>query len=555
MLDIIKENPQLLDTFNDQCLIWWNQKDLIDLIKYFFNKNSITYNISIQFKMSLQSLIDRPKELLELINDCLKPKDIEKKQFGEVFTPMFLIDEMLRDIEKYWLEKKQENIWTNKKLKWYDPAAGMGNYPIAVYLKLMEGLKSKIPNEKDRKKHILENMLYMGELNKKNFLICNQIFDFNNEYKLNVYHGDTLELDIFETFKVKQFDIILGNPPYNQILTKVGAKPLYHKFIEYYIDKCLMLSYIVPSRWFAGGKGLSKFRKMMINRTDILYIKHYDDASKIFGNSVDIKGGVNYFLIDKDYNGLCDYNGSKVKFNKYDILVDSKYCGIINKFLENDKITEIYHGQGHFNVKTNDKRLTDKKDDLKCYVSKQKGFIKYIDEKNVKKDITTYKVITTRASFQANSGFGNMFIGYPNEICSQSYILFEVKSEIEAKSLLSYMKCKLPNFMLSLRKSSQDISEATCKWIPLLPLNKEWNDEEVYKYFDLSDDEIKLVKETKLSGYNDVKPIDKNEPMIIKDGRKQYYLINQKLYKVKKDKSQGKLFGSYENGIIIEKKS
>jgi hypothetical protein len=127
----------------------------------------------------------------------------------------------------------------------------------------------------------------------------------------------------------------------------------------------------------------------------------------------------------------------------------------------------------------------------------------------------------------------------------------KVSNENEAKSLLSYMKCKLSNLLLSLRKSSQDISEATCKWIPLPPLNNEWNDEEVYKYFKLSD-EIKLIKETKISCYNDIKPINENEPKIIKNGRKQYYLVNDKLYKIKKNKSQGKLFGSYIDGKIME---
>jgi len=212
MLNDIKENPELLDTFDDQCLIWWNKKNLIDLIKdiviKYFDKNSNTYNISIQFKMSLQSLIDNPKELLELINDCLKPKEIEKKENGEVFTPMILVNEML--------DKLPKEIWKNKHLKWFDPATGMGNFPIAVYLRLIEGLKDEIKDIKERKKHILENMLYMCELNKKNVLVCNQIFDINNEYKLNLYEGDTLEFNQFETFKVKQFDIILGNPPYNK---------------------------------------------------------------------------------------------------------------------------------------------------------------------------------------------------------------------------------------------------------------------------------------------------------------------------------------------------
>ena len=107
--------------------------------------------------MSLNSLIDNPKELLELINDCLKPKDIEKKQFGEVFTPMILINEML--------DKLPIEVWTNKELKWLDPATGMGNFPIAVYLRLMESLKDVILDEKERKKHILENMLYICNYN------------------------------------------------------------------------------------------------------------------------------------------------------------------------------------------------------------------------------------------------------------------------------------------------------------------------------------------------------------------------------------------------------
>ena len=110
--------------------------------------------------MSVQSLIDRPKELLELINDCLKPKDVEKKMYGEVFTPMNLVNEML--------DKLPTDVWTNKKLKWFDPACGMGNFPIAVYMRLMDGLKEKIKDENKRKKHILENMLYMSELNSKN---------------------------------------------------------------------------------------------------------------------------------------------------------------------------------------------------------------------------------------------------------------------------------------------------------------------------------------------------------------------------------------------------
>lgn len=415
----------------------------------------------------------------------------------------FINDKMLKDIEEYWLKYKNKNIWENEKLTWYDPTAGMGNYPIAIYYKLFEGLKTKIPNEIKRKKHIIEKQIYMGELNKKNCFIIRQILNINNEFNLNLYEGDTLNINLKKIFCINKFDIIIGNPPYNEILKKVGAKPLYNKFIEYYLDKCNLLSFIIPSRWFSGGKGLDKFRNMMINRTDILYIKHFNNARTIFGNTVDIKGGVNYFLIDKNYNGLCNYNGTDVKLNIFDIVLDNKYYGLVNKFLDKKKITDIYLGR-YFGIESNDKNLTDNNKLIKCYVSQQKGFTKYIDKKFIENNYNFYKVITARAAFGANSGFGNTFIGSPLEIHTGSYISFQVSNESEAKSLLSYMKCKLPNLLLSVRKSSQDISEATCKWIPLVPLDRVWNNDEVYKYFKLSIDEINLIKNIKINGYNDI---------------------------------------------------
>lgn len=506
MLTDIKENPELLEAFNNQSLIWWNKKDLIDIIKNiidkYFDKSSNTYKISMQFKLSLQSIIDRPKELLELIDNCLKPKEIEKKKFGEVFTPMNIIEEML--------DRLPTEVWFNKNLKWLDPASGMGNFPIAIYLRLMRALEEEFKDEGERKRHIIENMLYMSEINKKNCVVCRQIFDINNEYKLNIYEGDSLKVDYEREFGVKKFDIVVGNPPYNEELkTKKGsASALYNKFIEYFIDRCGMLLFIIPSRWFSGGKGLDDFREMMLNRTDIVFIKHYENACEIFGNTVEIKGGVNYFLINKEYNGLCDFNGSKLLLNKYDVFVDCKYYKIIDKIIKHNSLSKLFIGQSYSGVTSNDNRLSDKNTDttLLCYVSQQKGFIKYVEKNKITKgrNFNKWKVITTEASFSANSGFGNMFIGKPNEICSQSYIVFETGSQQEATSLLSYMKCKLPNFMLSLRKISQHISEATCKWIPLPPLNKIWNDDDVYKYFKLSQEDIKLINDTKIKGYKDL---------------------------------------------------
>jgi len=382
----------------------------------------------------------------------------------------------------------------------------MGNFPIAIYYKLMDGLKKKIPNDKNRKKHILEKMLFMAENNKKNCFIVKQIFNMNNEFKLNLYEGDSLQLDIQKEFGIDKFDIVIGNPPYNEELKSTGAKALYNKFVEYYIDKCNLLCFVIPSRWFSGGKGLDSFRKNMLERTDIVYIKHFNDASKIFGNSVSIKGGVNYLLKDMHYKGDCMYNGSLTKLNKYDVFVDGKYHNLIDKLVKFVSITTLYKSQDYHKIQTNDKRFKNEKtnETIKCYVSSQKGFEKYIDKNEIKTDISKYKIITPDGAFTANSGFGNTFIGIPYEVHCKTYISFEIDTEIEAKSLLSYMKCRLPNFMLSLRKNSQHTSASTCKWIPLPPLNKEWTDDEVYKHFKLSEDDIQLINDTNIVGYKNI---------------------------------------------------
>ena len=185
--------------------------------KKYIKKNSSIYNIAIQFKMSLQNLIDKPKELLELIDNCLKPNQKEKEENGEVFTPMDIVFEMLDNLDIHYIKEHNRSIFTEKDYKWFDPAVGMGNFNVGVYLRLMDGLIEHIPNDEDRKKHIIENMLYMSEKNMKNGFICRQIFNVNDKYKLNLHIGDTLELDVENIWGLQpnSFDVILGNPPFN----------------------------------------------------------------------------------------------------------------------------------------------------------------------------------------------------------------------------------------------------------------------------------------------------------------------------------------------------
>ena len=250
---------------------------------------------------------------------------------------------------------------------------------------------------------------------------------------------------------LEQFAII-GNPPYNTDPSYNGNKPLYNKFIEKYINGKLSL-FVVPSRWFVGGKGLDKFRIFMLKRRDIVFIKHVEDSSEFFGKIVNILGGVNYFLKNSSYSGDCLFNSKPYNLSKYDCIIQPKYHNICNKISNMDKLIQLYYESSFFKYKSNDKRLkTSGK--IKCYVStlKSKDRIKYVDDFEFNEKNSFWKVLTTRASINELNGFGTRLIGRPDEIYTSSYISFRVNNEDEAKSLFSYLDTKFANHMLSIRK-------------------------------------------------------------------------------------------------------
>ena len=314
MLKVINSTPSLLSVFNEQSFIWWNKQNIIimiiKIIEKYIKQNSSIYNIAFQFKMSLQSLIDNPKDLLELIDSYLKPKQKEKQENGEVFTPMPLVFEMLDNLDKHYITENGRSIFTETTFKWFDPASGMGNFPVAVYLKLMEGLKSQIPNDEERKKYIIENMLYMSELNKKNVFICNQIFNMSNQYKLNLYEGDTLELDIVSVWglQLNSFDVILGNPPYNKggiwSHTKKTDSEKREVLWMNFIKKCLngwlkpngFLAFITPLYWL---KLNIEVHNIMLEKY-IVWLKLWDDSQSKGMINADIP--ISLFILQNTFN-------------------------------------------------------------------------------------------------------------------------------------------------------------------------------------------------------------------------------------------------------------
>ena len=501
MLNDIKNNKDLLEIFNDQCFIWWNKNDLLDLIKNivdkYFNGDSNTSNVTIQFKLSIQSLIDSPKELLELINDCLKPKDIEKKKYGEVFTPMILINEML--------DKLPVEVWTNKNLKWFDPATGMGNFPISIYLRLMNGLKNKIKNEHERKKYILENMLYVSELNKKNVWIYKQIFDINNEYKLNVFEGDTLQLNIKDIFKIDKFDIIVGNPPYQKENKKSDAAKggtnnnLYIDFISMSINilnENGYLLFINPINWRKIGSVI--FNEFI--QRNIYYIK-LNYGGDLFEN---VSVNTDYYILknsmDDNFTSKIEYICDKELHTENVILsktlqfIPNVFNNIINSILE--KIN-LYGTQ------------------YECIISSDCHKIRQHVNKG-KTDIFTFQLFNTSGNpfeyfsskahkhqynkkiIMSNSGKLNPFYddGLLGTTQDSMYIL--VNSKEEGTMLVDTLKSKLFTFLIKIcqwgnfRNESQLFTYLKYPNI-IQTQNKKIDDTFLTKYYKLNDVEIQFI--------------------------------------------------------------
>ena len=306
--------------------------------------------------MDLVSLIDRPKELLELIDSCLKPKKIEKKKFGEVFTPMNVVKEMLDKLDLYYKKENGNSIFEEKDFKWLDPANGMGNFPIEVYYRLMDGLKKGIPDEIERKRHILENMLYMAELNIKNIFISHQIFNRENKYKLNIYHGNSLELDTEKEWGVKKFDVVLGNPPYNAPGKKASGNTIWQHFtkksINNYLKKDGYLCFVHPPGWRKPNTKKGKYYGMfdlMTKQNQMLYLEIHNskDGNKVFhcGTRYDI------YVININKNtkitDIKDENRKilKIDMKKFNWLPNSN-INIIEKILakvDDEKCPIIYN--------------------------------------------------------------------------------------------------------------------------------------------------------------------------------------------------------------------
>ena len=198
----IEFKADVLNPFN-------TSKKRLKILKFLSDQNRVYVNI-INIIKKKESKFSYIKDVIRELREYVKVGDVEKKKFGEVMTPLELVKDMMATLP--------DEVWSNPDLKWLDPANGCGPFPAYVIYKLMVGLVEWQPDEDLRYKHIIENMIYIAELQPKNMFLWLFTIDPKDEYKPNIYCGSFLEKG-FEyhsknVWGIDKFDIVIGNPPY-----------------------------------------------------------------------------------------------------------------------------------------------------------------------------------------------------------------------------------------------------------------------------------------------------------------------------------------------------
>ncbi len=485
----------------------------------------------------------------------------------EVFTPPEVAGAML--------DLLPQELFRDPNTKFLDPACKSGVFLREIAKRLLVGLEDQIPDLQQRVDHIFHNQLYgiaiteLTSLLSRRSVYCSKYP--NSKYSVsrfedvqgnirfkNTQHvwkngkcvfcgaseqeygaakrGDGLETHAYEfihttrpeeIFKMK-FDVIIGNPPYQ--LSDGGhgpsAMPIYHKFIAQAKKlKPHYLSMIVPSRWFSGGRGLDTFRDEMLHDRHIRVITDFFDASECFPG-VEIKGGVCYFLWDRDSIGKCKIithrSQNSISVSERELLEPGMTTFLRNveqitilqkvRKQEEPSFMDIVTANDPFGFDVREqgsyKRIKPK------FVLKEydgavsfyyngwrKGGVGYIDRSTIRKNrelIDKYKIFIPKAwgtGDPSSDWLNSLFIVGPNSASTETYLTVgPFETERETKNCYAYMQTKFFHFMVSMVKITQNAMKNIYSVVPLQNFSNPWTDEELYAKYGLTDEEIDFIE-------------------------------------------------------------
>ncbi|MDL5052172.1 Eco57I restriction-modification methylase domain-containing protein [Oscillatoria laete-virens NRMC-F 0139] len=502
----------------------------------------------------------------------------------EVFTPPEFANKLLDTVAEGWaMNKNGANIWADKTVKFLDPCTKSGVFLREITRRLTTGLEQEIPDLRERVNHILKNQVFGISITKltsmlsrrslycskhakgKHSIARNFVNDDGNIWYQRLEHdwtqgkceycgasqktfdrGPGLETHAYafiHTHNIKaqiaeyfggtmQFDVVVGNPPYQLDDGGFGASavPIYNKFVEQ--AKALeprFLTMVIPSRWLFGGRGLDDFRKAMLTDNRIRKLIDYPDSRQVFP-SVDVAGGICYFLWDRDNPGNCrvvEYDHGEESSEVVRPLLEPG----AEVFIRSNRALPILRKVMQHETGTDSISLPEEKR-FEGQVSSQKPFglrtfFRGSEKKTSKQDVLVlqsggrawtsrseitmgaemidkWKVFTSKSSSehagQVDKNGQRRVLSLsgvipPGSVVTETYILLGAyDSEKEARNCFSYVVTRFFRFLISIRSSAQDLARSTYSFVPLQDFSQSWTDEKLYTKYGLTAGEIAYIE-------------------------------------------------------------
>ena len=471
----------------------------------------------------------------------------------EVFTPP--------DIANRMLDLLPSSLWSNPHARFLDPVSKTGVFLREIARRLMAGLAEQIPDVQERADHIFKEQLFglaitelTGLLSRRSvycsktanghYSVCTafddeqgnilyepaahtwvngrcrycgasrEVYDRSEVLESHAYrfiHADNPE----NLFSDMRFDVIIGNPPYqlNDGGNGASASPIYHLFVEQSIKlNPRYLVMIIPARWYAGGKGLDDFRDKMLNDTHVRTLVDFPLSSECFPN-VEIKGGVCYFLWDREYDGPCSVTTMrKDKASNAIRPLLEKGC---TTFIRYNEAISILHKVQKFGEEPFSKQVSSRKPfgfktlvkskkepfngAVKLYANKGEGYVCRDEITQNTEWIDQYKIYISRA-YGAGEDFPHQilnkpFLGNPNTCCSETYVVIgPYANKRRAENVIGYIKTKFFRFLVLLKKNTQDAPARVYSFVPVQNFDEAWTDEKLYAKYGLTDEEITFIE-------------------------------------------------------------
>ena len=469
----------------------------------------------------------------------------------EVFTPPEIVNQML--------DMLPQELFKNPDTTFLDPACKTGVFLREIAKRLIKGLEPQFPDLQERIDHIFHKQLFgiaiteLTSLLSRRGIYCSKYpntdfsvskFDTaegNIRFKRSPHtwvggkciycgankeqydRGDELETHAYEFIHKKdakeilnmKFDVIISNPPYQLSDGALGgsATSIYQLFVQQAKKlKPRYLSMILPSRWFSGGRGLDSFRDNMLNDKHIRHLVDYPISSECF-SGVEIKGGICYFLWDRDNPGPCTI--TTIRNNMKNTMTRALLEANTDCFIRYNEAIEIFRKvesakektfsdivstQKPFGLRTYIMGENEKKyDSVVLYANKR---IAYISKKEITANIewiNKYKIFIS-AAYGAGEDFPHQILGKPilgekNTCCTETYLVIGPFNEkIIAQNVETYIKTKFFRFMVLLQKSTQHTSKKVYSYVPMQDFSKPWTDEELYAKYGLEKEEIDFIE-------------------------------------------------------------